>query len=63
MARPLVEQQASGLDEIVRACELAGLTFVEHEKIEMRQDFMQTLVGDVDPEIHRVGDDKWFFLG
>ena len=62
MTRTFVEQHASGLHEVVRAGELASFTFVEHEKIEMWQDIMEPLIGDADPEIHRVGDDKWFFL-
>ena len=48
-------QATPGIDEIRRAREFFGLAIVDDEQVDALEHVMQTLVGDVDPEIHRVG--------
>ena len=58
VAGAFFEEGTAGFDEIGGAGEVAGFAFVEDEEIEMREDLVETVVGDLDPEVHGVGDDE-----
>ncbi len=49
----------SGFDEAGEAGELAGFAVVEDEHVHAFQQSEEVVFGDVDPKIHRVGDDEF----
>lgn len=49
---------AACFDEVGGAGEFLGLAVVDDQEVDLFQHVMQALVGDVDPEIHGVGDDE-----
>lgn len=51
-------QLAACFDEIGGAGEFLGLAVVDDKQVDLFQHVMQALVGDADPEVHGVGDDK-----
>lgn len=56
--RPFGEQAATGDDQVRGRHEVAGLAFVDDQKVDTLEDFVKFLVRDGNPEIHRVGDDE-----
>ena len=46
-------------DDVVLLGQLAGFAIVEHENVDPAKQFKQVFQRDIEPEIHRVGDDQF----
>jgi hypothetical protein len=55
---PLSRRLAAGLDEVRGAGEFLRLAVVDDEQVDALEHVVETLIGDVDPKIHRVRGDE-----
>ena len=55
---PEFANEVASFDERIFASELAGFAIVEYEHVHPLEQRKEVVLGDVDPEIHRVGDDE-----
>lgn len=53
------EEAASGGDEVAAFREHAGFVFIDDEEVDALHEVEQSGSGDIDPEVHAVGDDEW----
>ncbi len=52
------EETTACFNEIGRASEFLGLTIIDDEQVDALEHVMQALIGNADPQIHRVGGDE-----
>lgn len=55
---PFGLQLATGFNEVGGLGEFFGLAVIDDEEVDLLHHVVQALVGDVDPEIHGIGDDE-----
>lgn len=58
VAGSLLQEALAGENEVGGSGELPRLAFVDDEEVDLPEDIVQPIAGDVDPEVHRVGDDE-----
>ena len=59
VARSHFEEAAAGDDEVGAFGEDFGFVFIDDEEVDAFEDIEEPGSGDIDPEVHAIGDDEW----